>query len=209
MLFGLMIPSNTQASIEELDVIFSHDPLFFETGIVPGDTASETITITNNFTEEKTIGIEFIGTSTFELDKQIIFEILIDGNFVYGGPSDPKTLADLLDVGEISLNNIQESETQILTINADFPTSVGNPYQLKSSIFDIKIGYIYIEPTTKILGDETEIKYPIETKKPIILGVELPITGGQLLLIFIVALLLLIVTVIILRLNIAKTNNSN
>ncbi|XOU94653.1 MAG: hypothetical protein ACNFW9_01155 [Candidatus Kerfeldbacteria bacterium] len=201
----IFVPQTAKAELGDLDVVFSHDPLFFETGIVPGDTASETITVTNNSTEEKTIGIKFIGTSTFDLDDQILFEIFENGNIIYGGSSDPKSLANLLDLGEISLIKIQKSETKTLTINADFPTSVGNPYQLKSSIFNIQIGYIL----PKILGDETEIKYPIETKKPIVLGVELPVTGGQLLLIFIVALILLTVTVIVLRLTIAKTKNNS
>ncbi len=210
----LFIPQPAHAELGDLDVVFSHDPLFTEIGIVPGDTASETISITNNTGEEKIIGIEFIGTSTNELDKEIYFEVLENGNTIFGGSADPKTLADLLGQGEISITSISPSATKLLTINADFPTSVGNPFQLKSSLFEIKVGFIYFDQNTFgipesnintnkepiVLGEEIINVEPEEDEKDsiTILGVELPITGATLYLLFIVITIILAVTSVLL-----------
>jgi len=201
----ILIPFSANAELGDLEVVFSHDPLFQEIGIVPGDTASETITITNNTEEEKTIGIEFIGTSTHELDEMLYFAIEEDGNIIYGGPSDPKTLAELLNLGEISLTYISPSSTTVMTLYAYFDTRADNPYQLKASIFDIKVGFIYFEPNTFktpetntnvnespiVLGEEIINKEPPPAAT--ILGIELPITGDQLLS---YSLLLISVTII-------------
>ena len=189
----IFFPQPANAELGDLEVIFSHDPLFQEINILPGDSATETFTVTNNTEEEKTIGIEFIGTSTHELDEMLYFAIEEDGNIIYGGPSDPKTLTDLLNLGEISLTNILPNSTTAMTISANFDTRAGNPYQLKASIFDIKVGFIYFEPNTvnipesnintnkspMVLGEEIINKEPPQAAK--ILGIELPITGDQLL----------------------------
>lgn len=206
----IFIPQTAKAELGDLDVVFSQDPLFQEISILPGDDASETITVTNNTDEEKTIGIEFIGTSTHELDEMIYFTIKENGNVIFGGSADPKTLAELLNLGEINLTNLLSNSATTMDISAEFDFKADNPYQLKASIFDIKVGFIYFESNPKILGDETEIKYPIETKKPIVLGVELPVTGGQLLLILIVALILLLVSIYSLKINpIKKDSETN
>ena len=186
----IFAPQSAKAELGDLEVVFSHDPLFTEIGIVPGDTASETITVTNTTDEEKTVGIEFIGTSTYELDNMLYFSIKENGNTIYGGPADPKTLAELLTLGEISLTHLLPNSTTVMTIDAYFDTQADNPYQLKASVFDIKVGFIYFEKNDFIIP-ETNTNTPIVlgveiiNKQPppagTILGIELPITGGQLL----------------------------
>jgi len=193
---SIFIPHIALAKSGDMKVVFSHNPLFKEIGIVPGDTATETITVTNNSAEEKTIGITFIGTSTHELDNKLFFTILENGVALFGGQANPKTLADLLGQGQISITTIHPSATKVLTINADFSVSAGNLYQKKSSVFDIEVGFVYSpQPVTnapslvhidpiinftkntngKILGEETTTT---PTKNGIkILGLTLPLTG--------------------------------
>jgi len=193
--FGIFIPQTTFAKLGDMKVIFSHDPLFKEIGIVPGDSATETIAVTNNTEEEKTIGIKFIGTSTHELDEKLFFTIRENDAIVFGGSENPKTLADLLGQGEMSITKIIPGATKILAIDADFSVSAGNLYQKKSSVFDIEVGFIYspiplantpstvkIQPITQpdghVLGEET-VQNPEPAEENIsVLGMTLPLTGA-------------------------------
>jgi len=215
MCLGIFIPQTTFAKLGDMNVIFSHQPLFQKIGIVPGDTASETITVTNNSEEEKTIGIKFIGTSTHELDQKLFFTIRENTTTIFGGPGNPKTLADLLGQGEISITKIIPGATKILIIDADFSVSAGNLYQKKSSVFDIEVGFVYsalpltntpstvkIQPLTQpdgqVLGEET-VQNPAPAEKNItVLGVTLPITGASLAYLITISLVTVLVATILL-----------
>ncbi|MFH1598281.1 MAG: hypothetical protein ABIB97_04410 [Patescibacteria group bacterium] len=226
----LLMASPAQAEPGDIEIIFSNDPLFNEINTEPGDVTSETITVTNNTDTPRDVGIEFIGTSVFELDEVIMFTVWEDGNIIYGGPADPKSLGDLIDTGEITLSNLGPGLTTIYTFDTEFVKEAGNEYQLKTSVFDIKVGFIEedIPPTNRnenineninsnenlntnknlnenvntptntnntngiILGEEDE-ELPPENGK--ILGIELPITGYELLTYSLLVIVLILVTV--------------
>ncbi|MFA5051678.1 MAG: LPXTG cell wall anchor domain-containing protein [Patescibacteria group bacterium] len=222
------VPHAASAEAGDLTVEFSHTPLFQEIGVMPGDMTHESITVTNNSSEQKTIGMKFIGTSTHELDEKLFFTVSKSGNILFGGPADPKSLSALLAVGEINLLDINPGETIIFYIDAYFDIDSPNEYQLKSSVFDIEVGFIYFPLTTirkpsivrvdpittappvtngQILGEETEIVPPNPSEEQIqILGITLPITGHQLNEILIIAASVIIIGAGLLLISRGRTN---
>lgn len=179
----------------DLTIIYPNDPLFNETNIAPGYLTSKIITITNSSAEEKNIGVEFFGTADTELNDVLVFFIQKNGTTIYGGSSDPKTLADLITAGEINLTTLASTTSADFTITSELGVNVDNSYQGKISVFDLSVGFIEIEslplsippvdipPNTNglILGEEIVNKEPPLQGNILGIDIELPITGRQLL----------------------------
>ena len=199
---GSLIFFNSALAVTKTDghltITYPDEPLFEETNIAPGFATSKIITVTNNADEEKNIGVEFTGTIS-ELDEVLNSSIQKNATTIYGGLSDPKTLNDLINAGEISLTTLGAGQSADFTLSLELGEDVSNDYQDKISVFDLSVGFI--ETTTPppsnanantntpsntnntngiVLGAETEQEPKIKGK---FLGkeVELPLSGSQLL----------------------------
>ncbi len=196
----------------DLTVIFPDDPTFNELEILPGFTTSKIITVINNAEVEKNVGLIIENNSSAELNDVLYFTVQKNGNIIYGGPTDPKTLSDLVNDGILSLGTLTPGESANFTVSSEFTKNAGNEYQLKTSIFDLKIGFVETSPPPPtntnipsntnntngtVLGAETEAEPKIKGK---IFGmeVELPLSGSQLLRysLLIIALFAIIMAVI-------------
>ncbi len=195
---GLMLSHSVLAFTKtsgDLTITYPNEPLFNETNIAPGYLTSKIITVANNADEDKNVGVEFTSTSAAELDEVLIFSIQEDGTTIYGGSADPKTLADLVIAGEISLTTLSPGASSDFTIEAELKADVTNEYQGKISVFDLSVGFIEIEslplsippvnipPNTNglVLGEEIVNKEPPLRGNILGMDIELPITGDQLL----------------------------
>lgn len=179
---------------QDLSVTFEEDPLFDESDVKPCDIYTKTFTVTNlSTTDTYSFGIATFG----EVDDDGlagVMEVVItdqDDNVLYGGPADPKSLADLHDETEFSddpatpgteifLLTVGPGETYTVSVTVTMPCELGNEWQLTETQFNLGVGWV-----GTVLGEEEEPPAVLgipevlgETGQNILLG--LAVGGGLL-----------------------------
>jgi hypothetical protein len=125
------------AFAQGLDVQFEQNPLFSEMNIVPGETLSRTVTVTNNGTSTEYVYISAEHVYFGGLEETMAL-VIGDGATTYFNDSflaffspDPVALGTLAGNGA----------ARTYTFTASLNESVGNDYQNKSMGFDIVVGF--------------------------------------------------------------------
>ena len=162
-------PSLIWSQSSDLLIKLEQEPLFNEINIVPGDFITRTITVTNlSQTDTYLFGIAtYDEIDNEDLATQLKLEIFDDDdNIVYGKASDPKTLADLFAESEfseiegkgyeINLVTLSPEETQEIKMKVSFPTSAGNEWQNKETIFSFGLGWVGEALDGDIAGEDTK-----------------------------------------------------
>jgi hypothetical protein len=158
------MPQNALA--QDLSITYETVPLFTEGDIKPCDVLTKTTTVTNN----STTSTYLFGIAMFdELDPDGLAGILeiriyntATGANLYGGPIDPKTLADIYTETQFSndpatpgtevyLLTIAPGQTFSIAMEIIFPCDSGNVWQKTSTEFSFGMGW-----TGSVLGEETK-----------------------------------------------------
>lgn len=121
------------------------NPIFTINNFTPGQTSSKLVTVTNNATVSRSVGVRGVLTSeTGNISQAVDFVISQGGIDLYGGTAGNKTLAqfftDSTNPEGIFLSNLNPSNSTDYTFKATFLQNADNNFQGKSIIFDLKIG---------------------------------------------------------------------
>lgn len=162
-------------------------PIFYLTSFLPGDTEARDVSVTNNASSTKPVGIRVTEVAeTSNLSDVIEITIFADGNPIYGegSPTGIRTysdfVADSTDPDGIFLTDIDSTQTVIYTISAHFREDSDNQYQNSQFTFDLTIGVsvtipeICTEPLTGniIFGTEGNDNLRGTSKNDLMLGFE-------------------------------------
>lgn len=126
-------------------------PLFLVNDFVPGQTEVRQVSITNNASVARSVGVR--GVKTSEIGGLAgALEIIIsqNGTDLYGGSLGTKTLAQFFTESfgseGIFLFDLNPGENKNAFFRVNFPESAGNPYQKTTVVFDLKIGISVLLP---------------------------------------------------------------
>jgi hypothetical protein len=120
-----------------LVVDFENTPLFSEANFTPGDSASRWIKVTNNSGEKQDIIIEAININdSNDFAQSMNIQILHGVNILFDN-----SLKEFLTAGEISLGELENSNTSQYDLLITFSPESGNDYQELNLGFDILIGF--------------------------------------------------------------------
>lgn len=159
ILIGLLLPTNilsrfggspTAQAVGDLTVdwgVPEGNPIFVVTNIMPGDTESRTVHVTNGASTNRPVGVRGVKTSeTGDLPTVLSMIISENGTDLYGGtsPTGPKTLAQFFQDSSgpegIPLSMLGPGNDTYYTFEVEFDENAGNDFQGKSVVFDLKIG---------------------------------------------------------------------
>lgn len=122
-------------------------PIFVVSNMLPGEEETRTITITNNASVVRPVGVRGIKTDeTGNLSTVLEIVIQADGTDLYGGtsPAGPKTLDQFFSESAgpdaISLFDLNPGSSKIVTSRVYFKPEAGNEFQAKTVVFDLQIG---------------------------------------------------------------------
>lgn len=123
------------------------DPIFTFNNIQPGDIQTHTVTVNNNDTKDRLIGIKGIKTSgTGDLESQMDIVISQNGSDIYGGDAGAKTLADFFHdsqtINGVSLTTIPKSSLSSYQITVSFKSGAGNEFQKTDVQFNLQFGIV-------------------------------------------------------------------
>ncbi|MFZ5376112.1 MAG: fibronectin type III domain-containing protein [Patescibacteria group bacterium] len=123
-------------------------PLFNESGMMPGDNFTQTLTITNNDSDE-TCNLLLNATDTTPESSvnlaERMFAAIYSGNTDYFGTqisgvaTSDRSYQDLYDTDNISLGSLAPNSTRVFTWNANFDILAGNEFQRSRTVFDFAV----------------------------------------------------------------------
>lgn len=135
--------------------ILAGEPIFNVTDMTPGQMEIREVTVTNNDTVTRTVGVRATQTAAVGgISDALAAVVSVDGTPVYGAGSaaGDKTLTELfLDSaapGALALLDLPAGDTVTIEFKVTFDPTIGNFFQNKSVTFDITLG---------LAGAETEI----------------------------------------------------
>lgn len=122
----------------------SGKPIFTVNNMLPGDTQTRTVSVTNGALTPRKIAVRAIKTSETNNFANILDIVIANGNSdIYGGNAGSKTLAqffaDSSDPMGIPLSTLNAGQSTNYTVKVSLDASVGNESQGSSVIFDLKI----------------------------------------------------------------------
>lgn len=148
---GFLLVSPVSAQTDPLVVQFENVPpalhLFQETNLVPGDSVTRWIKVTNNSGLTQKIAIEAINHPNpilpEDLSRALGIVIKQGSTDLYGGTSagEAKLLYDFYNDGENYLSDLANGDTVQYDIIISFPSDKGDYWQTKTTGFDILIGF--------------------------------------------------------------------
>ncbi len=148
---GLLFVGSAQAQ-PPLVVEFQTTPLFNEADLLPGDSVTHWIKVTNNSGTNQKIEIQAINFTdpipNDDLSRVLSIDIKQNGGTLYG----PKLLSDFYQDGQIYLSDLANGSTVQYDLTVSFPTEKGNDWQVKITEFDILIGFHGEGGTFGVLG---------------------------------------------------------
>lgn len=120
-----------------LGVVFEATPLFSEAKIMPGDSVSRTIVVTNNNPEEE--AIETLATNVFSdgLASYLNLTVTGHGESYFNG-----SLQQFFATSPLSLGNLAPASSRTYTFTASLPSAIGNASMLTNAGFDLVIGFV-------------------------------------------------------------------
>ena len=141
----LVNKSSTAFAVGDLTIdwgVPSGQPIFVVSNMLPGDSESRSVSITNESNFVRPVGIRGVNISeTASMSGILNFSINDESNQLYGPD---KTLNDFIedsnDISGLFLFNINPNETKTINFTTLFPTTAGNEYQNAEIIFDLIIG---------------------------------------------------------------------
>lgn len=142
MIFALPFVVSAQEP-PRLDVVFTPDPLFSETSVLPGDTVSGTVLVTNNSGENQTVITEAINVSDSSLlsDEMHLTITDDDANTLYD--SGNGTFHDFLTGGAHTLTDpLGDGDSVLYTFEVEFLAATGNEFQETELEFDLCVGFL-------------------------------------------------------------------
>ncbi len=123
------------------------DPIFVVTNMAPGDSESRTVTVNNDASSTRPVGVRGILTSeSASLSSALSMTISEGATDLYGGtsPTGPKTLAefftDSAGINGIFLSDLAGGASTQYTFDVTFAPQSGNEFQNASVVFDLHIG---------------------------------------------------------------------
>ena len=120
-----------------LDVVFEATPLFSEAKIMPGDSVSRTITVTNSNIEPEDIEIEAINVFSSGLASVINLSVTAPGDSYFSG-----SLENFFTTSPLALGSLAGDSSRTYTFTASLPEGTGNALMLKNVGFDLVIGFV-------------------------------------------------------------------
>ncbi|MCK4454098.1 fibronectin type III domain-containing protein [Candidatus Parcubacteria bacterium] len=133
----LSIPFTQAQVVDELVVEFEETPLFSEANFLPGESITRWVRVTNNSTETKRIATEAINVSDpNNLGAVLNLEIKEGTQTLYNND-----LSLFFNEGEVYLSDLGPSNTTTYDFSVSFYSEAGNPFQDKSLVFDILVGF--------------------------------------------------------------------
>ncbi len=136
------------AQADEIEVVFGSEPLFDDIeNFLPGDSVSNTMTVTNLTNEIRQIGIELIDNSGCQencLSEQLYLSFKKNGSVVL-----ENSLAGFYKQGEVLLDSLGAGGSVEYDLVVSFEEDAGNRYQNTSANFDLKIGIFGKEAISK------------------------------------------------------------
>jgi len=130
------------------------DPLFQETNILPGWQLTKTIAATNGYAETRQFALELYDYQNNDsLGGVIQLNIKESGSAtnLFSG-----SLTDFNNAGYLLLTNIGSGLSQDYDLTALFPTWVGNDFQAKIVIFNLRLGFGMLIPTSTPTQTQTQ-----------------------------------------------------
>jgi Ca2+-binding RTX toxin-like protein len=125
------------------------DPIFVVNNMLPGDSQSKSVLVTNSGSVVRPVGVRGVKTSeTGSLATVLDFKISKNGTDLYGGTSGPKTLAQFFTESAaptgLFLSNLNPApnpgSSTTYTFKVTFDSNAGNDFQNTQVIFDLIIG---------------------------------------------------------------------
>ena len=142
-LLALTLPLFASAQeLPRLEVDFDPNPLFSETEIMPGDSVSGTVTVTNNTGEPQTVITEAINVSDTEmLSDSMTLEIRDGDDTIFYDGSDG-TFYDFLTNSIHTLSTALPDDTSVVyTYTVSFDISASNDSMYDTFGFDLCVGF--------------------------------------------------------------------
>ena len=122
-------------------------PIFTVPNMAPGDSEPKTVTITNDSTSIRPVGVRGeIVTDPDNLSSAMTIVISQNGTDLYSN-SLSQFFTDSINPDGIFLLNLNPSETKDILFTVTFNSSAGNPFQGKTLVFDLHIGIAVDVPT--------------------------------------------------------------
>lgn len=137
-IFSFCFLANTGLALGAgLSVQFEQTPLFNEVSVMPGNTATRFIKVTNTSGETKNVVIEAINKNDPDLfSEKLSFEIKRGSDVVFDG-----TLKQFFTAGEMVLSSIDNNTTAQYDVTFLFDKDAGNSYQNATVGFDLLVGF--------------------------------------------------------------------
>lgn len=130
-------------------------PIFSINNMVPGDSSTRNITVTNGATSTRPVAIKGIASSSPNiLANALEITISQNGTDLYGGssPTGSRTLSQFFTESEnidgIFLSNLASNSSSTYTVLVKFKESAGNEYQSQTLSFTLQIGIAFDLPTS-------------------------------------------------------------
>jgi len=138
-----LAPLIVSAQVPRLEVVFTPDPLFSEASVLPGDSVSGTVEVTNNSGEEQTVITEAINVSDPDsLSDEMNLTIEDDSSNTFYDSGDG-TFFDFLTGGAHTLTNpLSDGDSVVFTFTVDFLEATGNDFQKTELGFDLCVGFL-------------------------------------------------------------------
>lgn len=135
---GFLLIPLTFAQAQDVDIQFSPNPLFKELNILPGDSFTGTINVTNNTSSAVTISIRAkdYSNSSDDLSQALTIELKEDSSSLY-----LDSLSNFYTAGEITLSEVVSGGSAQYDITVLFPIEKGDEWQGKTTNFDIVVRY--------------------------------------------------------------------
>jgi hypothetical protein len=151
LLFGILIaPIPAAAQTNCIDLSLQTVPLFGDADLKPGDRAVRTVAVANAIARANDVRVwaeNYFGwpaaaaVPADDLARALNFTIRRkDGADVFGGALGKKSLYDFFNAGQVALDTLAASQTQVFELEIFFDPALGNEWQKKTTKFDIVFG---------------------------------------------------------------------
>lgn len=147
---GLLGAAGTAYAIGDLTInwgVPSGDPIFVVPDMVPGQTETRTVEVSNGAPGDRPMGVQGVeDTLDSALAEVLLLTIAVNGTSVYGEGSatGEKTLADFFSdsagLTGIALVTVPSGQTREIMFTVQFAESAGNEFQQTSVQFDLTLG---------------------------------------------------------------------
>lgn len=118
-------------------VVFEQTPLFLNADVVPGDSESRTVTVTNGGTENEDVYVSVANVFSTGLAEVMSVDVTSPSNTHFTG-----VFEDFFATTPIALGTLTPGTTRVYTFTASLPSPAGNEYQEKQLGFDLIIGFV-------------------------------------------------------------------